>query len=304
MDSRTKALLWSGAYFLLILSLLTSLSLITAFLLIVPVIVLYNILSTKKFIFHIVPVLLISGIINPLLLMLALYFVIPAILMGRCYKRRASALRTIVVGAATLLVEMLLLLFIGTLLFQFNLSEYVQDMLNVAIKPMQEVIANSELSQYFVLSNEHMDRLMNMSVQRFPFALIVSSFLLSIITHAIARPILGRMGYTTMSLKPVREWMFPRSLIWYYLFSFIIEIMVLNSESGYLMMISANLVPMLNTIFCIQAMAFFFFLAHHRKWRPIVPILLAILVFLFPPMAIIGILDIAFPLRQMMTKPK
>ncbi|OAB40534.1 hypothetical protein PMSD_01110 [Paenibacillus macquariensis subsp. defensor] len=304
MKSRSTALLWTGAYLLLILSLLTSLSMITAFLLIVPVIVLYNILNTKKFFLHVVPVWLIAFIIHPVYLFLALYFVIPAILMGRCYKRRASALRTIVVGAATILVEMLLLLLIGTMLFQFDLSGYVQDMVNVAVKPMQEMVGNSALAKDFVLTKEYMDSLMNMTVQRIPFALILSSFMLSIIAHAITRPILERMGYTTTRLKPVREWKFPRSLIWYYLLGVVLEFMAFNSESSYLTMISANLVPMLNIFFCIQAMAFFFFIAYHRKWHPVIPFILAVPVFLFPPMAIIGIIDIAFPLRQLMTKSK
>lgn len=304
MKSRSTALLWTGVYLLLVLSLLTSLSIVTPFLLIVPVIVLYNILSTKQFFFHVVPVWLIAFIIHPIYLLLALYFVIPAILMGRCYKKRASAIRTIVVGAATILAEMLLLLFIGTVLFQFDLSGYVQDIVNVTMKPLQEVVENSSLSKDFVMSKEYMESLMNMTVQRIPFALIISSFLMSFIAHIISRPILNSMGFTTMKMKPVREWMFPRALIWYYLIGFVIEIIALNSDSGYLTMISANMVPMLNILFSIQAIGFFFFLTYQRKWNPVIPFIIAIPVLLFPPMAIIGIIDIAFPLRQMMTKSK
>lgn len=304
MKSRSTAFLWTGIYLLLILSLLTNFSIITVFLLIVPVIVLFNILSTKKFLIHVIIVWLIACLIHPIYLMLAVYFAIPGILMGICYKKRASALRTLVVGAATILTEMLLLLLIGTLLFQFDLSVYVQDMVNVTMKPLQDMISNSSVSTDFVMTKEYMDSLMDMTVQKIPFALILSSFIVAFITHIIARPILSSIGFTVMKLKPAREWKFPRSLIWYYLLGFLIEIIAVNSDSSYLTMISANLVPSLNILFGIQAIGFFFFIAYQRKWHPIIPFIIANPVILFPPMAIIGILDIAFPLRQMMTKSK
>ncbi|MNP15344.1 hypothetical protein D3C76_1076980 [compost metagenome] len=235
---------------------------------------------------------------------MALYFAIPAILMGRCYKRRASAVRTIAVGSATILTEMLLILFIGTVMFQFDLSGYVQDIVNITMKPLNEMIANSTLSEDFMWSSEDMALLMEMTVRKIPFALIVSSFVMAVITHVIARPILSSMGYTTMKLKPAREWRLPRTLIWYYLLGVVIEFIAMNSDSGYLTMISANLVPLLNVFFSIQAVGFFFFLAHRNEWPKVVPFLIAIPVFLISPMAIIGIIDIAFPLRQLMTKPK
>jgi uncharacterized protein YybS (DUF2232 family) len=277
---------------------------ITGFLLIVPGIVLFNILSTKGFLIHIIPVWLIAFLIHPIYLMLAVYFIIPAILMGRCYKKRASAIRTLVVGTATILTEMLLLLFIGTLLFQFDLSGYVQDIVNLTMKPLQEMVDESSLSTSMMWTTKDMELLMDMTVQRIPFALILSSFIMAVIAHVIARPTLASMGYTTMKLKPAREWRLPKSLVWYYLLGVVIEMIALNSDSGYLTMISANLIPILNIFFGVQAAGFFFFLAHHRKWHTIVPFLIAIPMLIFPPMAIIGIIDIAFPLRQLMTKPK
>ncbi|MHA0857546.1 DUF2232 domain-containing protein [Paenibacillus sp. CMAA1364] len=304
MKLNWKPLAWTGVYLLLILSLLTNLSMITAFLLIVPTIVLFNMLSTKGFLLHVIPVWLVALLIHPVYLLLALYFVIPSIFMGRCFKRRASAIRTIVVGGATILTEMLVILFMGTVLFQFDLSGYIQDVVNVTMGPLQDMLANSTISTDLQLTDENMNMLMEMTVQRIPSALIISSFVMSLIAYAIVRPILTSMGHTTSRLAPAREWRLPKSLIWYYLLGVIIEMIALNSDSGYLTMISANLVPVLNVLFCIQAIGFFFFLSHSRKWHVVVPFLIAIPVILFPFMAIVGIIDIAFPLRQLVTKPK
>lgn len=45
-------------------------------------------------------------------------------------------------------------------------------------------------------------------------------------------------------------------------------------------------------------------MAHERKWNKMSAVLLAIPVILLPPLRIIGIIDLAFPLREYVTKSK
>ncbi|MNW69460.1 hypothetical protein D3C74_484690 [compost metagenome] len=71
-----------------------------------------------------------------------------------------------------------------------------------------------------------------------------------------------------------------------------------------MLMISANLLPLLQIVFKIQTIGFVFFLAHERKWSKIVAILLSLLVIWLPGLWIIGIIDIAFPLRELVKKSK
>lgn len=295
---------WSIVYLLLLLSLSTPLLIITTLFLIIPAVVLFTTLSTKQFIVHLLPVLLIVGLITPVYVVLALYFLIPAIVMGRWYKKRASALSTILAGTVTILGEFLLLLVIGTALFNFDLSSYVNDMMQMVTSPLSDLGTGNPLMTEFNLTSEDVNTISHMTIQVIPMTLILSSFMMAVITHSIVRPILNSMEYAVPKLKPAREWRLSRSFIWYYLLGVVINLLFGNSDNSFMLMISANLLPLLQIVFKIQTIGFLFFVVYERKWCKIVAILLALPVIWLPGLWIIGIIDMAFPLRELVKKSK
>lgn len=304
MKFRWSSVAWSVVYLLLLLSLTTPLLIITTLFMIVPAVVLFTTLNTKQFVLHILPVLLIVGLITPIYVLIAVYFLIPALVMGRWYKRHASAVSTVIAGTVTILGEFLLLLLLGTALFNFDLSNYVNDVLQMVNSPLSDLGATNPLFTDLGFTTEDVNKLSHMTVQMIPMTLIVSSFMIAVITHSITRPILNSMNYAVPKMKPAREWRLSRSFIWYYLIGVVLQLFFSGSENNYILMISANLLPLLRIGFMIQAIGFFFFLAYERKWNKMVAILLAIPVILLPPLRIIGIIDLAFPLREYVTKSK
>ncbi|MRN53875.1 DUF2232 domain-containing protein [Paenibacillus monticola] len=304
MKFRWTSVAWSIAYLLLLLSLSTPLLLITTLFMIIPAVVLFTTLNTKQFIVHVLPILLIVGLITPIYPVIAVYFLIPALVMGRFYKKRASAMSTLLAGTVTILGEFLLLLLLGTALFNFDLSSYVNDVLQMVTSPLSQLGTANPLISDLNFTSEDVNKISIMTIQMIPMTLIVSSFMIAVITHSIVRPILNSMEYAVPKLKPAREWRLPRSFIWYYLLGVIIQLLFSGSDSSYMTMISANLLPLLRIGFMIQAIGFFFFVAHERKWNKIIPILLAIPIILLPPLRIIGIIDLVFPLRAFVTKSK
>ncbi|CAH1220942.1 hypothetical protein PAECIP111892_04949 [Paenibacillus auburnensis] len=304
MKFRWTSVAWSIAYLLLLLSLSTPLLIITTLFLTIPAVVLFTTLSTKQFIVHLLPILLIVGLITPVYVLLALYFLIPALVMGRWYKRRSSALSTIMAGTVTILGEFLLLLVIGTALFNFDLSTYVNDMMQMVMSPLSDLGTGNPMISEFNLTSEDVNTISHMTIQVIPMTLILSSFMMAVITHSIVRPILNSMGYAVPKLKPAREWRLSRSFIWYYLLGVVISLFSGNSDSSFMLMISANMLPLLQIVFKIQTIGFVFFLVHERKWSKIVAILLSLLVAWLPGLWIIGIIDIAFPLRELVKKSK
>ncbi|MGM1045791.1 Uncharacterized conserved protein YybS, DUF2232 family [Paenibacillus uliginis N3/975] len=302
MKQRWTTVVWSVIYLLLLLSLLTPFSIVTAFLLILPVAILFTVLNVKSFILHLAPVWLMVALIHPVYAMLAAYFLVPGLVMGYWYRKRAPAMRVLKYGMAAMLLEMLLLLMIGTAFFQLNLSEYVDEIVQVTTAPLEQMGVNGGLAGQMAWTPEHTDALSERTMRMVPFALIISSFLMTVVTHALARPILNSMGISVPALKKAREWMLPRSLIWYYLIVWIMSVASKDSGSGFVEMIVINAMPLLQICFMIQALGFFFYLTHEKKWHPVVPFLAAIPIVLFPPMIILGILDLAFPLRQSISK--
>ncbi|MCM3262054.1 YybS family protein [Paenibacillus lautus] len=301
---RWTTAVWSIVYLLLLLSLLTPFSIVTAFLLVLPVAILFTALNTKSFIMHVVPVWLIALLIHPIYLLLAIYFAIPGIVMGYLYRKRKAAMQVLKYGMAVMLVELLVLLMISTAFFQLNLSEYVDEIVKMTTAPLTEMGVEGGLGGQFLGTELDTQLIKDQTMRLVPFAMIISSFLMTVVTHALARPTLNSMGLSVPRLKPAREWMLPRSLIWYYLLIFFINIATVNSDNTFMKMIVANATPLLQICFMIQALSFFYYLAHERKWHPIAPLLTAIPIVLFPPAMIIGILDLAFPLRQAFSKNK
>lgn len=288
---------WSIAYLLLLLSLSTPLLIITTLFLIIPPVVLFTTLNTRQFILHILPVWLIVGLISPVYVLMAVYLLVPALVMGRWYRKRDSAQSTVIAGMLAILCEFLLLLFIGKTVFNFDLYNYVNEVL--AVTPLIGM-GMGDLGW----TSEEIRELSVMTIQMIPMTLIISSAMIAVITHSIVRPILNSMNYAVPKMKPLRDWRLPRSFIWYYLVGFIVLMIFSGSDNSYMLMISANLLPLLQLGFKIQAIGFFFFVAHERKWNKVFPILLAIPVVLLPSLWIIGIIDLVFPLRERVTKSK
>lgn len=301
---RWTSLAWSIAYLLLLLSLSTPFILITTFFIMIPAAVLFTTLNTKQFIFTILPVWIILGLINPLYIVIAAYLIVPALVMGRWYKRKAPALSTLLAGAIALLAEFLLLLLLGKTLFQFDLYSYVYDVLNemrtMALSPVQEFGMGSLLGDGAGDLSENSRAF----IQVIPLALIMASSMIAIVTHSIVRPILNSMGYAVPKLKPARDWRIPKSFIWYYLIAAVIQLFFYNAESNFLLMITNNLVPLLRICFIVQTIGFFFFVAHERNWNRIFPVALSVLAILLPPIWIIGIIDLVAPVREMVSKSK
>lgn len=300
MKFRWTSVAWSAAYLLLLLSLLTPFLVLTSLFLIVPAVVLFTTLNTRQFLAHILPVWIIVGFIHPVFVLLAIYMIIPALVMGRWYKKKRPATATLMAGTVTILAEFLLLLLLGTTVFQFDLTDYVNNVLQMT----NDIGASNPLLSDMVWTTEQVRQLSVLTVQMIPMTLILSSFMMAVITHSVTRPILNSIGYAVPKMRPAREWRLPRSIIWYYLIGIVIQMFSYNAQTGFMAMIAGNLLPLLRICFMIQAIGFLFFLAYEKKWSKAVPLLLAVPIILYPPLRIIGIVDLAFPLRELVTKSK
>ncbi|MCM3702600.1 DUF2232 domain-containing protein [Paenibacillus macerans] len=305
MKLRWISVAWSAVYLLLLLSLATPLIVITTFFLMVPGVLLYTTLSTRAFIAHMAVVWLIAALVfGPLILLQAVIFIIPAIVMGYLYKKRSPAFRIVMSGTGVLLLEFILVLLISTVFFNFNLATAIEDMINAAVAPLQDV-ADSPMSGGLVWSPELSQQFSSLTVRMVPFTMIVCSLLMAAVAHAVSRPTLASLGHAVPKLAPIRDWKLPRSLIWYYLIGLLIQLFSGGViQNGFLGTIVLNLMPLLQFLFMVQTASFFFFVAYHRKWNPVFPVLLVVALLFIPPLRIVGILDIAFPLRDMITRPR
>jgi uncharacterized protein YybS (DUF2232 family) len=298
---------WSLLTVVMLLSvLLTPFNIITINLLMVPVMFQYVKLETKKFLLYyglslavvyLVTSLFTIGWVGIVLVAISLFLLPPVIQMGNLYKRRAAARTVLTVGIVTLLTEMLLSILVAYL-FGFNMIAKMKQFMLESLETVPEQLKT-------ILLPIDPDTLVQLMSQLLPLYMIGISFFLILVTHWVARRLLNRSGELIPAFKPVRDWMLPRSFVWYYVVALFMELFV-KDTSSVIFTVLLNLLPLLTVVFAIQGIAFLFHVAHIRSWNRALPIA-GIVVLLVVPTAyfmfsLLGVFDVAFPIRERITR--
>ncbi|KIL39611.1 hypothetical protein SD70_18980 [Gordoniibacillus kamchatkensis] len=295
-------IVWSIVYVLLLLSLLTPALLLTMSFLMVPVLVLYVKLDTKRFalfyVLSLAAVYALTAWTGPMLVSISLFFLPPVIVMGNLYKKKAPGKTALTAGTVTLLAETLLTLLIGYALgfdpiskFHSFMLEYV-NALPTAVMGMMQVTPEQYVS---------------MLIQIIPLELILFAYYYAVVNHAVARRILNRMGEALPGVKPLREWRLPKTFVWLYIAAFLFDLVLPASDRSMMSTLLMNLLPLLLLAFTLQALSFLFFIAHEQHRTKALPIVaIVILVLMFPLLifiySLLGVLDAAMPIRERFRK--
>jgi uncharacterized protein YybS (DUF2232 family) len=188
-----------------------------------------------------------------------------------------------------------LLIFEGVLNQSFidQIGEFVRTLVN-------------DLSSEGVLPKEwdsdYTESLIRMMIHSIPQAIILISFVYAVISQYFARKVLAASNEDIPKMPQAKDWMLPRIMVFYYLIVYILNMFVSSDSSSFYSVALMNLVPLMRYAFTIQAIGFFFYIAHQRKWNKAVPVIIAIPLLLFPPLSLIGVLDAAFPIRKSFSK--
>lgn len=295
-----KSVAWSAVALVLLLSIPTNLVVVTLFLLMVPMVVLYTLLKPIPFLLHLLGI----GIATAVLLggyalvplTLGFFFLIPSAVMGHMYKKHVPARTVVTTAILILLAQLLIELMIVSAQYDMDLSSEISSRMEEMLAQLQtSTLLPSDWAATTAAS------LGDAFVAALPYLLMLSSYLIAIVTHYLSRRALALSGIVTPAMSPMRTWMLPRSLVFLYL---IAQLLSLSTGShGFWGMAITNSLPLLEFAFKIQAIAFFFFLADTKKWPRIAPIAIAVVVFLINPLFLIGVIDAALPLRRYFAKP-
>lgn len=296
-----QALLWCTVYVFLLLTLITPISILTIHFIMVPVLILYTRLGWKQFsLFYAIclaAVFALTGAFGEALILLALFFLPPAVVIGMFYKRQAPARSTITAGTLAMLSELLLVLVVSYL---------------IGVKPMEKLhalVSNSidtlpDVLKYS-MSQAQLDAAAHYFVQLIPLFLISASLYYVVITHGIGRWLLRKTGIHVPGLPPARNWMLPKSFVWYFLIVMVADFFIRIDSNSAVSMFVWNLLPLLTLAFAVQTIGLLFFVAHAKKWNYTLPVVGIIALAVFFPLiylySILGVLDVLFSLRKRIT---
>jgi uncharacterized protein YybS (DUF2232 family) len=291
--------IWGVLYLLMLLSLITPFGLITINLMMIPLIVLFVMLDIKSFMklyAGIVAVLIVGlglvGLLNLgiLLVFMSMLFLIPSVAMGVQYRKGASSGPAVTTGILAIVGVMLLILLFTTAL-GVNISEEFTELLKANTSFM------TMLNNMYGIEN--VDAFIDVMIRMIPMMIIMIAVFYTLITHWLGRILLTRLWKPVPKLKPMKEWMLPRSMVWYYVIVLVLNMFVVMDTGSTLSVIILNSHPLVTYAFGLQAVGFLFFVADLKGWNRTLPIVALILLLFIPSLlAWIGVIDVAFPLRK------
>lgn len=260
-----------------------------------PVFVLYMILDQRNFAIHMVValgiVVLVTSAIGITMLLIGLFFMIPAVVLGEMYKRQFPTHVAVLTMILTIIVQLLLGLTVASL-FGFNLGIEIERIMQESYAIINELVPG-------FASQQLIDEQIRLMVQLIPSYIMIIAVYYALISHWLGRKLLRRFGIDIAALPPLRTWQLPKSLVWIYVALLILSFFTSQEDSSMFTMIFYNLFPILMIAFCVQAVSFLFFVAHYKGWNRLLPIV-GIIVCLYATalMSLVGVLDIVFDLRK------
>ena len=226
------------------------------------------------------------------------------LIMGYIYSLKKGAYAILLSGSLSFVANFVLLFIITNVFFHINFIEDTKKMMYQSMETAEKMVtALGQPTDQFEMMYQSIE-LISYIV---PSAMVVTGVVLAFVSQFFANQILKRFKYEVKSLPPIRNWSFPKSLLWYYLIVTII-FMTGPEQGTILFIITINLFKVLEIIMTIQGFSFIFFYFHINKRTLTMPVVIVIISlfmpFLLNIIRILGIIDLGFNLRKRMKDPQ
>lgn len=240
-------------------------------------------------------------------LIFALMFGTGGIVAGLLYRQKRSAFAVLLGGGLAYTTSMIVVFGLLIWLLGVNLIEQNIQLLTQAIdqaQSMSQLPVTGDVSPFEVMKKQ-----IEMLRYFAPMLFVLSGAVYALVSQLVSTPILKRFGLGAYVPEwlPFRQWLFPKSMIWYYLIVLVIKFLEDFSPGSAWFIMYYNIFMFLSLIMLIQGYAFIFYFAHQKHWHKSIPVLILISSFLlsvlFPFITLViflGILDIGLDLRNRM----
>ncbi|MDX8346060.1 YybS family protein [Rossellomorea sp. YZS02] len=217
------------------------------------------------------------------------------VVIGWCVKAKVDKMRLFMAASLTLVLNIVIgfvvsILFLGVNIIEDSLKEskaaYYSLFESLGQEPDKKLVDSLESSIDLVQT-------------LMPTLFVGISVVLALLFIVINFPIMKRLGRDVPVFKPFREWKLPKSILWYYLITLVLS-MILQPEKGtYAYTALINVLYVLQSLMAVQGLSFIYFFAHVKGWSKGILVLITIIsIPLLYLVRILGIIDLGFDLRQ------
>lgn len=232
----------------------------------------------------------------------AFLYGLTGVTLGDFIRKRKTRMAGFIAGSLVFLVVLVIQYIASIVFFDTNI---IKDLLqgmeqrfhrSLDIVELPGTVGKEELA-------EQIGQLIKIAEILIPSFFVVISFAYVLMIQLVSFPIASRFLPYVPKWKPLREWVLPRSLLWYYLIVLLISLFVPLEQESYLYAAVLNLSFVLQLLMFIQGLSFIFYFFHVKNQPVAVPVLITAAVFIFPAFSlplvrILGIIDLGFRLRE------
>jgi uncharacterized protein YybS (DUF2232 family) len=251
---------------------------------------------------------LLSMILGSFLAMpLALAFGTTGAVMGYMVREGKSRFAVYIAGSVVFLVNLVGQYALSIVLFNIN---FIDEMVTIFRSSVDQAI--KMLEQMGQTPDEKLikqfETMVDMIEVLVPSMFVMSSFLIVFLLQLASFPFMKRFGIKVPVWRPYRELNLPKSILWYYLITMIIALVMQPEQGTYWFWVISNLSFILQMLMVLQGIAFVFYFTHIKEYTKAVPIIVIVLMFLLPfvlyIVRILGIIDLGFDLRKRLGEKK
>lgn len=227
-------------------------------------------------------------------------FGVLGVTLGICYKRNVRPSATLLAGAASVLIafaaQMLFVIYVLGMDTVFLSAEFFDSMKKETMEVLPQFYSGDTLAE---MQNQ-IDLMYDALKKSVYFAITAAALVYSYASMALSQMLFRRMGITNIpTLPPVSRWEFPVGLVYLYLLSIGIGLLIPDDETLQIVLYNLNMCCMF--VFWLQGFAFLWWLP--KRYPVVAPLrwILVALAFFIPfiqtAMIVMGLFDLLFHYR-------
>ena len=223
--------------------------------------------------------------------------------MGGALREGFPPHRILLIGTATSVIALLLMVAVTTLVLDISVLETSFEAMRRSLEQALQIYERFGVDEHPFLKPNAIDEFVRLLRLALPAALLTTATIMTFANYWLARLILNRVGSKLPWIRPFRTWRFPWYLAWgYILGQSLLLIGRSATETSIWFALGLNLQILFNYVFLLQGLAILWFFFEKARVPKLVRWI--VIIFLFNPMITTvivwaGVLDTWFNFRKL-----
>jgi uncharacterized protein YybS (DUF2232 family) len=257
----------------------------------------------KSIVVFIIASLLLSFIVGTIMsLPLTLAYGTTGVVIGYLIQKQKNMGVLFITGSLVFLINLIIMYVASIVLFKVDMITEMIDMMRESLNVSADLLKNFGNPQDSEKVLEQFNNGLNLIKTLIPTLFVVSSFFIVFIMQLISFPIIKRFGVKVEKWKSFKEISLPKSLLYYFLLTLLVNMLMNPEEGTFWYMAIINMTYILQFLIILQGYTFIFYYFDKKGFSKAISITIAIVSFLIPIflyiVGILGIIDLGFDLRK------